>query len=35
LEEKEFIALANIIGDGIGTKEESRPNWCQEKTRRL
>jgi hypothetical protein len=32
---EEFTTPANTIEDGIITKEESGPNWCQEKTRGL
>jgi hypothetical protein len=30
---KEFVASINKVGDGTRSKEESKPNWCQEKTR--
>jgi hypothetical protein len=28
---KEFVALASIVGDDIGIREESGSNWCQKR----
>jgi hypothetical protein len=32
---KESIALVSIVGDCTRIEKESRPNWCQEKAKRL